>query len=234
MKSSADYTIFNQQYGKRKSAFYREPPRWITALQIFSRNRLEVVSDLLPANRTHILEIGCGNGVFLYENRARWKSVTGVDVVSTQLQKAKSRTYGCKSKFMLEDYGRKSMSFRAGFFDISISIATLQYIYDLDLLFEGIHKVLRKGGLWIFEVPNIAVFWRRIEFLSGSMPRTSHFTNGWDAGVIHYFTVERMKQFCEEKGFRVKKITCSGILSNIRRHWASALGADMIFVCEKI
>lgn len=225
--------IFKEQYGVRRKAFYRQPPFWIHLLQNYSKNRLQVVSDLLPDQKMRVLELGCGDGKFLFMNKRRWNTIIGVDVVRDRLQKAKERMYGCPSRFILRDYGREKMPFNSSSFDVCISIATLQYVYDLDLLFEEIRRVLREGGLWIFEVPNVAVCWRRLEFLRGRLPKTSNFENAWDAGVIHYFTYRDLMEFCVRKKFIVESVRTSGIMSSIRSLWPDMLAPDFIFVCKK-
>jgi ubiquinone/menaquinone biosynthesis C-methylase UbiE len=189
---------------------------------------------MLPNKKMRVLEIGCADGLFLYTNRNRWKDIVGVDIVDTQIQKARHRKYNRPTRFVLADYGREKMALHSSSFDVCISISTLQYMYDLDLVFEEIHRVLKPGGVWFIEVPNIAVFWRRFELLLGKFPKTSHFENSWDAGVINYFTVPRLKIYCEEKGYRVEKITCSGVFRGLRQRWVGLLGADMIFECRKI
>jgi len=225
--------IFEEQYGKKQSANYQKPSLWIRFLQNYSIHRLEAVSGILPKGKLSVLEIGCGDGTFLYENRKKWKSVVGVDIVPSLLQKARQRQYGCPVRFIEKDFGNDPLPFADKTFDVCVSIATLQYVYDIDLLFAEVNRVLKKGGMWIFEIPNIAVFWRRYEFLFGRLPQTSHYTNAWDAGVIHYFTYGDVKKFCGKKGFVVESVKTAGILSAIRSSWPDMLGADLIFTCRK-
>lgn len=228
-----DNRIFEQQYGEKKTAYYSKPFGWIQFIQNHSTNRIQAVSQLLPDKKMRVLEIGCGDGTFLFQNREKWKKIVGVDIVRAQLRKARSRSYGCPSKFIQADYGRGNMPFESNSFNICISISTLQYLYDLDLLFENVYRVLTRNGLWIFEVPNIAFFWRRIEFLFGRLPKTSHYKNAWDAGVIHYFTHHDLQEFCLRKGFIVESVQSSGIMHSIRSLWPDMLGSDFIFVCRK-
>lgn len=220
---------------KYRSAPLRKQSFWLyDLLKPWEKHRLQKVGESIQGKKLRILEIGCAAGEFLYEYRHRWQKITGVDIDGGKLVKARRRNYGAPAVFLKADFGRKSMPFGSGQFDIVISIATLQYVYDLELLFEEIHRVLKKNGQLIFEVPNAAVFWRRWQFLSGSLPRTSEVESGWDAGVIHYFTCRDLEKFIQSCGFKIDKINCSGILDNIREYWVSLLGADLIFYCTKI
>lgn len=202
-------------------------------LRPLEKNRLCKVAELISGNKLTVLEIGCGDGRFLYENKNKWNNITGIDIDSDKLKKAKERTYGVPSKFLNIDFGKSPMPFKVSSFDLIVSIATFQYIYNLDLLFGEIFRVLKKGGSFIFEVPNMAVFWRRWQFLWGRLPRTSTEYYGWDADNIHYFTYHDLKKFVIRKEFVVKRVSCSGILDGLRQYWVSFLGGDIILVCTK-
>lgn len=212
---------------------YRKLPFIYRWLKPFEKNRRDKVAEMIKGSNLAVLEIGCADGQFLFDNRLKWKNIVGVDIGEKNLLKAKKRSYNIQAQFQSEDYGREKMPYKTYQFDIVISIATLQYVYDLDLLFDEVFRVLKNGGRFIFEVPNAAVFWRRIQFLFGKLPRTSNLSAGWDAGVIHYFTYYDLRHFVERKGFKIEKVSCSGIFDSWRRIWVSFLGADLIFVCRK-
>lgn len=211
----------------------RKLPLIYKLLKPYEKHRLRKVTELIYGDNLNVLEIGCRDGQFLYENKHKWQNIIGIDIEPRYLKQARKRKYGVPAKFELADYGRGKMPHQSSFFDLVISIATLQYVYDIDLLFNEVYRVLKPGGLFIFEVPNAAVFWRRIQFLFGKLPKTSQLVGGWDAGVIHYFTYYDLYHFVKEKGFEIEKVSCSGILDSWRRIWVSFLGADLIFVCKK-
>lgn len=212
---------------------YTNLPLIYRILRPLEKNRLQKVAELISSSNLSVLEIGCSDGKFLYENKFRWSNIVGIDRDENRLQKAKEREYEIPSKFINKDFGRLKMPFKDASFDLVVSIATLQYIYDLDLLFGEVYRVLKRGGCFIFEVPNMAVFWRRWRFLWGRLPRTSTKNYGWDADVIHYFTCGDLQKFVSNKGFVVERVSCSGIMDGLRQLWVSFLGADIIFVCKK-
>lgn len=202
-------------------------------LRPLEKNRLQKMAELISSSKLSVLDIGCSDGRFLYENKNKWRNVTGVDIDADKLEKARKQVFGIPAKFLNVDFGKTPMPFRNSSIDLVVSIATLQYIYDLDLLFNEVFRVLKNGGQFIFEVPNIAVFWRRWQFLWGRLPRTSTIRAGWDADIIHYFTCHDLEIFVTGKGFVIEKVSCSGILDDLRQYWVSFLGADLIFICQK-
>lgn len=226
------YIIFEEQYGKKKPVPLRTAKLYSLLLS-FAKHRLEKVGELIYRSNLNVLEIGCGDGLFLYNNRDKWKEITGVDVVTDLLNKAEKRQYRAPAHFIKADYGRSKMPYQPSTFDIVVSISVLQYLYDLDLFFAEVNRVLKKGGYFIFEVPNATSFWRRLQFLLGRLPRTSQFIQGWDAGVIHYFTQYDLEKYANLFGFKIKEISCSGIFDRFRSFWPSLLGGDLIFVLEK-
>lgn len=202
-------------------------------LKPFEKNRLKKVEEVITGHDLTVMEIGCSDGRFLYENKNKWKNITGVDIDEDKLEEARKREFGIPAKFLNVDFGKTPMPFRDSSIDLVVSIAALQYIYDLDLLFNEVFRVLKNGGHFIFEVPNIAAFWRRWQFLWGRLPRTSTIRKGWDADIIHYFTCHDLEIFVTDKKFVIERVSCSGILDNLRQYWVSFLSADLIFICQK-
>lgn len=202
-------------------------------LKSFEKHRIDKVSEMIDGTNLNILEIGCSDGRFLYDNRHKWQSITGVDIRDDLLKKARQRKYGVRTEFYSDDFGRNYMSYKSNHFDLVVSIATIQYVYNLDLLFNEIRRVLKNKGLFIFEIPNMAVFWRRLQLLFGRFPNTSYESSDWESGVNHYFTRDNLTRILTKKGFDIEKVSCSGIYASFREKWASFLGADLIFVCRK-
>lgn len=227
------YEVFKEQYGVVKRASKRELPFLYRLLRRFETHRIEKVARLLPDGKLRVLEVGCGDGEFLYRNKMKWKSIEGIDVVDSLIKKAQKREYGVKAHFSVEDFGLQRMPYKASSFDIVVCIATLQYIYDIDAFISECHRVLKPGGIIICEVPNSAVFWKRLGFLFGTFPVTTEYTNKWDGGVIHYFTYKSLSSFFQQKKFEIIKISCSGIFDTMRDIHPGTLGADLIFVVRK-
>lgn len=225
--------IFEKQYGTHQKIKYRDMPILYSLLSPLSKHRNVKVGELINGNNLKVLEIGCGDGSFLYQYRNKWQDIVGIDIVKQRINEAKKRNYYVPTKFITMNIDNATIPYPSDHFDVVICISTLQYIKDLELLFAEIKRILTSHGQCIIEVPNSAAYWRRIQFLFGIFPKTSQFDSGWDAGVIHYFTSGNLTSFITSLGFRIQRISCSGILDNIREYWASLFGGDLIFVLEK-
>lgn len=202
-------------------------------LKPLEKHRIQKVSELIDGDNLKVLEIGCADGDFLFKNRKKWKDITGIDINSDRLLIAKGRNYGIPSSFINLDVGSNKMPFKKEQFDLVVSIATLQYVSGFDLLFKEIYRVLKDDGQFIFQVPNAAVSWNRFTFLIGIYPNTSYKINDWQDGVLHYFTYDNLAKIIRLFNFKIERVTCSGIFSQVRQIWPSFLGADLIFLCSK-
>jgi SAM-dependent methyltransferase len=233
MKKTALNHSIQEQYGATKSRPTYTLPLWHRLLLPFMTTRNAVVRNELPKQIGTLVELGCADGAFLYATRSNWVTAVGVDVVDTLLNKARKRSYKKPVKFMNANFGVSPMPFRTGSVDVVVCIATLQYFSDLELTFHEIHRILKKDGVFIFEVPNFLVFWRRIQLLFGIFPHTSCYLNGWDAGQLHYFSLPLIQTYLPKKGFHIKKILSSGLLCSLRNIWVSLLAADIIIVSQR-
>jgi len=223
---------FRSQYVVKQSKTV-QPPLLYRMFKRFEIHRHAAVADQITQKDSIVLDIGCGGGDFLFAYQNKFSKISGVDLLEENIHKAQSKSRLVPTAFSDLDAGSTSLPFENKSYDLVTSLATLQYLVDLELVFQEVHRVLKKDGYFIFEVPNFLVVWRRIQLFFGHFPHTSLFYSGWDGGVIHYFTYPKVKSFAESMGFKVVSLDSSGIFSKLRNLWPSLLGANIIAVCKK-
>jgi ubiquinone/menaquinone biosynthesis C-methylase UbiE len=111
----------------------------------YSRRRLEVLLDrLLPArgDGLRLLDVGCGTGHHMARARARGFTVTGVDGSPEMLEQAARACPGAE----LHRCDVEVLPFRAGSFDLVLSIEVLRYLPDVRPLVSELARVTRPGG----------------------------------------------------------------------------------------
>ena len=90
----------------------------------------------------------------------------------------------------------------------------------------------------VIQVPNIAYIKQRLRLLLGILPTTSSRHNwseiGWDSGVLHSFTKKTFCVMMESSGFKIHKVTGSGLFSNIRNFYPSLLNGDLCILSKKV
>ncbi len=197
-------------------------------LRRFELDRYELAYQIAPGGDS-LLDIGCGDGDLLFRLKDKYREVWGVDIAEARVARIQKK-FGDKSSIhaSVEDANRQ-LSFRDGSFDTITVIAVLEHIFDPFHLMKECHRLLRKGGALIVEVPNVAWLHNRIRLLMGKLLVTSDGV-GWDGGHLHYFTRASLKKLFLDEGFKVVKVTSGGIFARPRRIWGSLLGADILMV----
>ena len=199
----------------------------------FELHREDAVARLIPQGEK-LLDMGCGSGSFIFKVKDKFKEIHGVDIASNRINAAvriKEENYKkANISFHVVDFDL-GLPFEDGYFDVITGIATFAYTYNPYFAIQDIKRILKKGGILILEVPNIAWLPRRISLLLGILPRVSNGA-GWDGGHLHNFTVASLRDFLEAQGFKIICITGAGIFSNLRNFRVSLLSGDMIIKAE--
>jgi ubiquinone/menaquinone biosynthesis C-methylase UbiE len=231
---SAKERVYDNVYGDKEFSY--KSPYGVTGFlyRKFSRfevTRYQVCYDLLPSNKEKLLDVGCGDGDFIFTAKDRFKECYGVDVSSVRIERAKKSSMkvpsGYKLHFIKCDMD-EGLPFPEAFFDTVTCIAVLEHVFNPPHEIEEIFRVLKPRGTFIVQVPNIAWIGYRIGLLFGKLPTTGGVYFGGDWEHLHNFTKSILCQLLIEKGFKIQVITCSGIFAKFRKWWLSLLGGDLI------
>ena len=137
-----------------------------------------------------LLDVGCATGEFLNAARARGWQVRGIELIEQSAQLARER-YGLEvSTGMLE-----TVDLAEDTYDAITMWDVLEHLPDPRKALEQCHWLLKRGGVVIFSIPNLASFDR---YLFGSR------WIGWDAP--RHFTLfgeETLKQALDQSGFSI-------------------------------
>lgn len=148
---------------------------------------------------SHILEIGCANGVYALELAKLGFAVTGIDLSGECINYARE-----KAK-RLQIYNAQFMAFDAedlsffcdNTFDGAVSFSTLRYTPDPQKAVNEIFRVIKKGKIAVSDFPNRMSPWFNClkPWLTGAKHIHDH----------QYFTNE-VKRFFRKAGFQEIKI----------------------------
>lgn len=136
----------------------------------FSKRMAELLPAVLErfgAKPQVILDIACGEGTFAVEMAKRGYYVTAVDRSSAMLRFARERAEreGVSVDFRVRNISR--MLFEDSFDLVTCWFDSLNYLWslgDLESTFQGVHRALHPGGLFIFDINTIyalSVEWQR-------------------------------------------------------------------------
>lgn len=217
-------TSFTPAHGKLLWFLFRR-------LQRFNDPLEDAVVSLLSEG-SYYLDVGCGEGDLCRKVKDRFHKRFGIDIAENRIRHAKEKNKG--AHFFVADLDEK-LPFKDGIFDTVTCIDTFQYCFDPYHGVREFFRILKKDGVLIIQVTNIAWLPYRLKLLAGGLFTTSLAQKyGWDGGVLHYFTFTTLEEFLKEEGFRVLKRTSSGVLSKWRKWWLSLLCSDIIIQAIKV
>lgn len=227
--------IYDDVYHRKKISY--EATRGVIGFlyRKFSRfeiNRFQIVNQLLPRQKDRLLDVGCGNGYFIFLVNNKFMKCYGVDVSPGRIQQAKEAADSEKYQFSSYDID-EGLPFEDSFFDVVTCIAVLEHVFNPPNVLKEIWRVLKPGGVFILQVPNFAWLPFRFQLLFGKLPTTGGVYMGADWEHLHNFTRSTICKLLAATGFNIKTFSCSGVFAKYLRWWPSVLGGDLIVKSEK-
>lgn len=154
---------------------------------------------------TRLLEIGCGNGFFLKElERYNISEIIGVEPSKTAVKRASP---GVRSYIINDNFHEKL--FDKEYFDMVCIFQVIDHVVDLNYFLKNIHRVLRKGGIFLSINHNIRSWFPKLLGKKSTM---------YDIEHIHLFDLSTMTKILEKHNFEplvVKNIKTSYCLDYV-------------------
>jgi len=232
--------MYEIQHGQGKCVPHYTFPRLRKLFRRFDVHREDLVLGLLDGG-DRFLDVGCGSGSLVFRAREKYQEAYGVDISEFCIREAEERKrerFGESAPIYFSrcNVGAR-IEFPDGMFNTVASVAVIEHVFDLYGVVGEIRRVLKRGGIFVIEVPNIAYLRYRIELFFGRLPVTSTPHNwrevGWDGGHLHYFTKKTLCRLLDETGFDVVKVTGGGLFGTIRAVYPSLLTGDLCVKARK-
>ncbi len=155
----------------------------------------------VPLDSRDILDIGCANGLFGQMLKKRQRCVvTGIECDTELVNIARARLDNVISGDIEEIIDRGSL----GRFDCILCGDLLEHLNNPWKVVGGLKRHLKKGGLFIASVPNIANWAIIYEMLKG---RWDYVPFSLLSGThIRFFTRESLSECFEDAGYEIEKI----------------------------
>ena len=112
-----------------------------------------IIKKLIPVDKgIKILDFGCGKGIISSEISKINPSaiITGIDVSKKALKSARQKVPN--HSFIYVNEG-KNLPFKENCFDFIIASDVLEHIYDTELAFNELYRVLKHNGKILITVP---------------------------------------------------------------------------------
>ena len=164
------------------------------------KQEFKVISDLINKN-SHVLDVGCGDGV-LMEFLVKEKKV---NIRGIEISKSKVQNCIAKGLTIIEGNAEEDLiQFPDKSFEYVILSQTLQAFINPE---KVINELLRIGKQAIVTIPNFGYWKIRLHLLfKGTMPKTKTLPDEWyNTPNIHLCTIKDFVNFSKDKNFRLSK-----------------------------
>ena len=237
--------LYEKQFGEKK--LIPAPLTLLFLRRLFFKydlSREDIAIDLLKKEKNgellKLLDVGCGSGSLIFRLVNQFSELHGIDISPSQIKEAQGIANQISSDnklyFSFSDID-SGINFPNKEFDVVVCLAVLEHIFDVYFVTNEIYRILKPGGIIVLEVPNIAYLKYRIQLFFGKLPVTSTPFNwkevGWDGGHLHYFTQKTLCRLLRESGFKILKISGSGLFAKFRNFWPSLLTGDLVVKAQR-
>lgn len=139
-----------------------------------------------------ILDLGCGDGLFLKHVTAKIKA--GLEMSEAAVKKARKQRIDAR----IFDFEHKKLPFKSNEFDVVTLLDVLEHTFQPDIQLRNASRVGKKT---VITVPNFAFFVFRLQGLIGAVP----IVLGERKGHCFYFTRKKLHEICRRAGVKILK-----------------------------
>jgi len=139
-----------------------------------------------------ILDLGCGDGLFLKNVTAERK--VGLELSETAVKNAKKRGIDAR----VFDFEHDKLPFKNNEFDVVTLLDVLEHTFQPD---KELRIAARVGRSVVVTVPNFAFAVSRFQSLFGMVPSVL----GERKGHVFYFTRRKLHEICRRAGVKIVK-----------------------------
>lgn len=112
----------------------------------------------IDPEKTNVLEVGCGGGILSEEIARMGFITTGVDPSEPSLNSAINHAIKGNLKINYKKGTGENLPFQNNFFDVVLCCDVLEHVYDLPKVISEISRVLKNGGIFIYDTFNRTYF----------------------------------------------------------------------------
>lgn len=176
------------------------------------RRARKIIEELDPKKGDKILDLGCGDGfyLFLLSNLGLSLRLTGSDFDQAGLEAAKRNLKNGKINLTQGDL-MKHLPFANNEFDKIVLSEVAEHLPNDLKGFREVYSILKPDGILCLSVPNAnyPFFWDPVNWILEHLLKT-HIKSGFWAGIwfnhLRLYKPEQIKQVVQQAGFKVENV----------------------------
>lgn len=195
-------------YDDAASVWWSDDTRWVRTLKNMVPGRMRYFDRFLDWQNKHVLDVGCAGGFMTEAIAQRGAHAFGIDPSEPAI--AAGRAHAAATGLEI-DYRvgiGEALPYEDASFDAVVCVDVLEHVTDLSLVISEISRVLKPGGIFLFDTINrsrLAAFVTvtMAEDVMGILPRGTH-----DPAM--YIKPKELRWELASAGFSVGKLTGFG------------------------
>lgn len=170
-----DLTIYDTQADQ----WWSEDVRWVRTLRNMVPGRLRFFEKFTAWQGRDVLDLGCAGGFMAEAMAEKGARVTGIDPAAMAIDAARTHAEASGHEIRYDVGVGEALPYPDQSFDRVVCVDVLEHVSDLDAVLAEVKRVLRPGGLFLFDTINrnpmsrLAVI-TMAENVLGLLPKGTH------------------------------------------------------------
>jgi len=166
-------------YDRVADEWWADEVRWIRTLKNLVPGRLKWFDRHIDWRGKAVLDLGCAGGFMAEALAARGAIVTGIDPAPEAIEAARRHARSSGLPITYDTGVGEALPYAAAVFDAVVCVDVLEHVSDLNKVLSEIARVLRPGGMFLFDTINRNPLSRFAtitvaENILGLLPRGTH------------------------------------------------------------
>jgi 2-polyprenyl-6-hydroxyphenyl methylase/3-demethylubiquinone-9 3-methyltransferase len=141
-------------YDKVADRWWSDDLRWVRTLKNLVPGRLGWFDRFIDWPEKDVLDLGCAGGFMAEAMATRGANVTGIDPAAEAIAAARSHARASGLRIAYDIGVGEELPYADASFDAVICVDVLEHVRDLGRVLAEVARVLRPGGLFLFDTIN--------------------------------------------------------------------------------
>jgi 2-polyprenyl-6-hydroxyphenyl methylase/3-demethylubiquinone-9 3-methyltransferase len=141
-------------YDKVADRWWSDEVRWVRTLKNLVPGRLKWFDRHIDWCGKDVLDIGCAGGFMAEAMAVRGARVTGIDPAADAVEAARRHADSSGLRISYDVGVGEALPYPAAAFDAVVCVDVLEHVADLNKVLAEVTRVLRPGGLFLFDTIN--------------------------------------------------------------------------------
>ncbi len=141
-------------YDKVADQWWSDDIRWVRTLKNLVPGRLSWFDKQVDWQAARVLDLGCAGGFMAEALATRGADVTGIDPAAEAIAAAKHHAAIMGHAITYDTGVGEALPYDDASFDVVVCVDVLEHVSDLPRVLAEIARVLRPGGVFLFDTIN--------------------------------------------------------------------------------